>query len=161
MSTKQKPQAAKAPAKPQAAKAAASAGATAATTTAAGDLQFDLGGSLSQNDGPVVVVTTPTPNEAAMRERFDHTASVEIEASALMPGIACPFTRGCAEKGGKVRILSDVTIPQNLEGGRTAVKRVQQFHCQKCGCIAKGVKQIGGVAVGSLRLFNRLTGKSE
>lgn len=158
MSTKQKPQAAKAPAKPQAAKAAAPAGATAATTPAAGDLQFDLG---NPDAGPTVVIDGPTPNAAEVFKQLQGTGSVEIEASALMPGIACPFTLGCAEKGGKVRILSDVTIPQNLEGGRTAVKRVQQFHCQKCGCIAKGVKQIGGVAVGSLRLFNRLTGKSE
>lgn len=161
MSTKHKTQAAKAPAKPQAAKTAAPAAATAATIPAAGDLQFDLGGSLQNADGPLITVTTPTPNESEMRSRFEEAVSAEIEAAALMPGMACPFTRGCAEKGGKVRIMSDVTAPRKLDDGRTAVQRVQQFHCQKCKCIAKGVKQIGGVAVGGPRLFNRLTGKSE
>lgn len=165
MSTKPKPQAAKAPAKPQVAKTAAPAGATAATTPAAGDLKFDLGGSLSQSDGPVIIVTTPTPNESMMRERFaENVASAEIEASALMPGIACPFTDGCAEKGGKVRIMSDVTVPRQIPDGKTAVQRSQQFHCRTCGCVAKGVKLIGGAAVGvggGPKLFNRLTGKSE
>ena len=158
MSTKQKPQAAKVPAKPQVAKTAAPAGATAATIPAAGDLQFDLG---NPDAGPTVVIDRPAPNAAEVFQQLQGTGSVEIEASALMPGIACPFTLGCAEKGGKVRILSDVTAPQKLEDGRTAVVRAQQFHCQKCKCIAKGVKQIGGVAVGGPRLFNRLTGKSE
>jgi hypothetical protein len=164
MSTKPKPQAAKAPAKPQAAKTAAPAGATVAPVPAAGDLQFDLGGSLSQKDGPVVTITVPTPDEPAMRERFERVSSVEIEASALMPGIACPFTLGCAEKGGKVRIMSDVTVPRQLPDGKTAVQRAQQFHCRTCGCVAKGVKFIGGAAVGmggGPKLFNRLTGKSE
>lgn len=161
MSTKPKTQAAKAPAKPQTAKAIAPAGATVATAPAAGDLKFDLGGSLQNAAGPLITVTTPTPNESERRAAFEHTGSVEIEASALMPGIACPFTRGCAEKGGKVRILSDVTAPRKLDDGRTAVGRAQQFHCQKCGCVAKGVKPIGGVAVGGPRLFNRLTAKSE
>lgn len=158
MSTKQKPQAAKAPPKPQAAKAAAPVGATAATAPAAGDLQFDLG---NPNAGPTVMIDGPTPNAAEVFQQLQGTGSVEIEASDLMPGIACPFTLGCAEKGGKVRIMSDVTAPRKLDDGRTAVQRVQQFHCQKCKCIAKGVKQIGGVAVGGPRLFNRLTGKSE
>lgn len=158
MSTKQKPQAAKAPAKPQAAKSAAPAGATAATIPAAGDLQFDLG---NPDAGPTVVIDGPAPNAAEVFQQLQGTGSVEIEASALMPGIACPFTLGCAEKGGKVRILSDVTAPRKLEDGRTAVGRAQQFHCQKCGCVAKGVKPIGGVAVGGPRLFNRMTGKSE
>lgn len=158
MSTKPKPQAAKAPAKPQAPKAAAPAAATAATVPAAGDLQFDLG---SPDAGPTVVIDGPAPNAAEVFQQLQGTGSVEIEATALMPGIACPFTLGCAEKGGKVRILSDVTAPRKLDDGRTAVQRAQQFHCQKCGCVAKGVKQIGGVAVGGPRLFNRLTGKSE
>lgn len=128
----------------------------------AGDLKFDLGGSLSQSDGPVVIVTTPTPNESTMRERVAGiVASVEIEASALMPGIACPFTNGCAEKGGKVRTLSDVQVPKTLPDGKTLVQRSQQFHCRRCGCVAKGVKLVGAPAVGALKLFNRLTGKSE
>jgi hypothetical protein len=128
----------------------------------AADLSFDLGSNLAdRSDAPAVTITTPTPNESEMRERFEHVASVEIEASALMPGIACPFTDGCAERGGKVRIMSDVTGPQRLPDGRTAVQRVQQLHCKTCGSIAKGVKPIGGVAVGGPRLFNRLTGKAE
>ena len=158
MSTKPKPQAAKAPAKPQAAKSTAPAGATTDTAPAAGDLQFDLG---NPGAGPTVVLDALPKNAAEVFNQLQGTGSVEIEASALMPGLACPFTLGCAEKGGKVRIMSDVTAPRKLDDGRTAVQRVQQFHCQKCKCIAKGVKQIGGVAVGGPRLFNRLTGKSE
>ena len=155
MSTKPKTQAAKTPAKPLAPKADAPAGAV-ATAPAAGDLQFDLG---NPDAGPTVLIQSP--NAAEVFKDFQKTGSVEIEASALMPGIACPFTLGCAEKGGKVRILSDVTAPRKLDDGRTAVGRAQQFHCQKCGCVAKGVKPIGGVAVGGPRLFNRLTAKSE
>jgi hypothetical protein len=163
MSTKTKAQSEpkKNTAKSQAPTANPPAGAATITAPEAGDLKFDLGGSVAMNAGPVVTITTPTPNEPAMRERFERVASVEIEASALMPGIACPFTNGCAERGGKVRILSDVTTPRKLEDGRTAVQRVQQLHCRTCGCVAKGVKQIGGIAVGGARLFNRLTGKSE
>lgn len=128
-----------------------------------GGLRFDLGSNLQNRpDAPMVEVSTPTAQNASeMFKRFQETGSVEIEASALMPGIACPFTRGCAEKGGKVRILSDTTSPKQMEDGRTAVQRVQQFHCRTCGCVAKGVKPVGGVAIGGPRLFNRLTGKGE
>ena len=164
MSTKNKTQQASAKnnAKSQAAAATPPAGAATVIAPAAGDLKFDLGGSLSQSNGPVVIVTTPTPNESTMRELVaEIVASVEIEASALMPGIACPFTDGCAEKGGKVRTLSDVTVPTKLPDGRHSVQRSQQFHCRKCGCVAKGVKLIGAPAVGAPKLFNRLTGKSE
>lgn len=156
MSTKTKPQAAKNSAKPQAPKASPPATAGTQNPPAAGDLQFDLG-----NPDANSTVVIQSPNATEVFTQLQGTGSVEIEASALMPGIACPFTLGCAEKGGKVRILSDVTAPQKLDDGRTAVQRMQQFHCQKCKCIAKGVKQIGGVAVGGPRLFNRVTGKSE
>jgi hypothetical protein len=114
---------------------------------------------VSQGHEPTIVTaTTPTPNEVAMRERFAQSVSTEIEASALMPGIECPFTQDC---NGKVRILTENTVPQTLDDGRTIVHRVQQFHCQKCKCVAKGVKPIGGPAVGGPRLFNRITGRSE
>ena len=159
MSTKPKTQVAKTAAKPQAAKTAAPAGATVAPVPAAGDLQFDLG---NPDAGPTVAIQSP--NAAEVFKDFQKTGSVEIEASALMPGIACPFTLGCAEKGGKVRIMSDVTVPRQLPDGKTAVQRAQQFHCRTCGCVAKGVKFIGGAAVGmggGPKLFNRLTGKSE
>jgi len=156
MSTKKVP-------RPVSKPAADAHGATAASTRveslpAAGDLSFDLG---NPDAGPTVVIESPPPNAAEVFQKYQATGSVGIEASALMPGIGCPFTTGCAERGGKVRILSDVTVPKKLEDGRTAVQRVQQFHCNRCKCIAKGVKPVGGVAVGGPRLFNRLTGKSE
>jgi hypothetical protein len=147
MSTKNKPQA---PAKNHAKSLAPAA------TPPAVDLSFDIG---NPDAGPTVVIQSP--NAANVFADLQKTGSVEIEASALMPGIACPFTLGCAEKGGKVRILSDVTKPTQLENGRTAVQRVQQFHCRTCSQVAKGVKPVGGVAVGGPRLFNRLTGKGE
>jgi len=87
--------------------------------------------------------------------------SEEIEASALMPGFGCPFTPGCAERGGTVRILSAPGYPTILQNGKTSVLNVMQFHCPLCKCIAKGVKQVGGVAVGAPRFFNRMTGRSE
>lgn len=157
MSTKTKPQpAARNNAKPPAAAATKPAGAVTVTAPAAGDLQFDLG---NPDAGPTVVIQSP--NAAEVFKGLEKTGSVEIEASALMPGIACPFTLGCAQKGGKVRILSDTTTPTQLPDGRTSVQRVQQFHCRSCGQVAKGVKPVGGAAVGSPKLLNRLTGKSE
>jgi hypothetical protein len=97
--------------------------------------------------------------------RKSFSSSRAQAASKSKPQLSClashAHSHSAAQKGGKVRILSDVTAPRQLEDGRTAVQRVQQFHCQKCKCIAKGVKQIGGVAVGGPRLFNRLTGKSQ
>lgn len=105
MSTKTKPQAAKAPAKPQPAKSTAPAVTTTGTVPAAGDLQFDLGNPTA---GPTVVIDGPAPHAGEVFQQLQKTGSVEIEASALMPGMACPFTLGCAEKGGKVRIMSDV-----------------------------------------------------
>jgi hypothetical protein len=157
MSTNKKPQSpAKNNAKSLAPAATPPAGAATVTSPVAGDLSFDLG---HPDVGPTVVIQSP--NAANVFADFQKTGSVEIEASALMPGIACPFTLGCAEKGGKVRILSDVTKPTQLDDGRTAVQRVQQFHCRTCNQVAKGVKPVGGVAVGGPRLFNRLTGKGE
>lgn len=124
-----------------------SAASTSAQSFPAADLSFDLGSALASDPNPPIVTIT-TPNTT-------------IEASALMPGIGCPFTQGCAEKGGKVRILSDVTVPQALPDGRRSVQRVQQYHCNQCKCVAAGTKAIGGAAVGGGKLFNRLTGKAE
>jgi hypothetical protein len=129
----------------------------------AGDLSFSLDPATANHpESPVLVSESPTATNASqIFKQFQETGSVEIDASALMPGIACPFTSGCAERGGKVRIMSDTTMPKQLEDGRTAVQRVQQFHCRTCGQVAKGVKPVGGVAVGGPRLFNRMTAKAE
>jgi hypothetical protein len=159
MSTNKKPRPVS---KPAADAPGASAASTSTESLPAADLSFDLGSALASDpNSPIVTITTPTPNEAAMRERFEQHGSTQIEASALMPGIGCPFTQGCAEKGGKVRILSDVTVPKKLEDGRTLIQRVQQYHCNHCKCVAAGTKAIGGAAVGGPKLFNRLTGKPE
>jgi hypothetical protein len=149
--------------KKTAAKPAKKSAAKPETVPAAGDLSFSLDPATANHpESPVLVSESPTaPNASRIFKQFQETGTVEIEASALMPGIACPFTSGCAERGGKVRILSDVTKPTQLEGGRTAVQRVQQFHCRTCGQVAKGVKPVGGVAIGGPKLFNRMTAKAE
>tara|TARA_R110000868_G_scaffold290194_1_gene550403 strand:- start:716 stop:1141 length:426 start_codon:yes stop_codon:yes gene_type:complete len=88
-------------------------------------------------------------------------AFVQIEASALMPGIECPFTDGCAEAGGKVRIHSDIQSMVTNELGKTAPIRQQQFRCNRCNVIAKGTKVISGGQASAQRLFNRVTGRTE
>lgn len=112
-----------------------------------GGLTFDVGNS--ERSEKIVVESSAKP------------ASVEIEASALMPGIECPFTDGCAEAGGKVRIHSDVTSTVTDELGRKVPLRQQQFRCNRCNVIAKGTKVINGGQASGQRLFNRVTGKGE
>jgi hypothetical protein len=112
-----------------------------------------------------VAVSTPTADQdsriAQMFAENAKPASVEIEASALMPGIECPFTNGCAEAGGKVRIHSDVSSMTTDELGRKVPLRQQQFRCMRCNVIAKGTKIITGGQASDQRLFNRVTGKTE
>lgn len=119
----------------------------------ADDLEFD-----AQHE---VIKTPPPTDHAAIPSRpAIHAAVAEIDATAINPGIECPFTDGCAEKGGKVRIHSDTTIPVHVNG-KIERKRVHQYRCNRCNVIAKGHKEVGSSIASGGRFFNRLTGKSE
>jgi hypothetical protein len=123
---------------------------------AAAEMSFD-------NDAAATIVetSTPRPDNVAARAFESQATSTDIDANALMPGIECPFTDGCAEKGGRIRIHSDVTIPKTVEGVTKFVK-VHQYRCDRCKTVAKGHKEIsGGFASGSAKHFNRVTGKTE
>lgn len=106
-------------------------------------------------DSPLAESSAPV----AVQSTAHKPASVEIEASAINPGIDCPFTDGCK---GHVRIHRDMTSTVlDVETNRMVQRRQQQYICDRCKTIAKGTKQIGGTATGRPRMFNRETGKFE
>lgn len=135
---------------------------------APGSADSETGGlSFDNPERPAKIVTESAPTDrpdshaAKLFAENAKPASVEIEASALMPGIECPFTDGCAEAGGKVRIHSDVTVFVKDELGRSVRERRHQFRCIRCNVIAKGFMVIEGAQASGQRLFNRISGKGE
>ncbi len=104
-------------------------------------LSFDVGA-----DAPVA---TEAPAKAP------RPAQVEIEASALMPGIECPFTDGCT---GRIKIHSDITTTKEVND-QIVKTRIHQYRCNKCGVLAKGVREVSKSE--GRKLFNRFTGKTE
>lgn len=110
-------------------------------------------------DESAVVTVTDQPENILQ-------ASDKIEASALRPGLECPFTDKCR---GRVRMLNSkrVLIPIKNEAGETIGNDlVEQYQCDKCKAIAAGYRSLRKTyfrdkPAGSSRMFNRQTGQSE
>lgn len=111
-------------------------------------------------DGPVVVEGSPTePADSRAAQLFHAQAATrDIDATALVPGLDCPFTDGCR---GKVRVFNTLSRNVAPEGQKTEIVTLQQLQCNKCKVVAKGARPTGNHRAAAGKLFNRLTAENE
>lgn len=111
-------------------------------------------------DGPLVVEgNPPEPDDSRAAQAFQSQAATrDIDATALVPGLDCPFTDGCR---GKVRVFNTLSRNVAPDGAKPEIVTLQQLQCSKCKVVAKGARPTGNHRAAAGKLFNRITGESE